>query len=151
MKIISKNRKAFHDYSIDSTIEAGIVLTGAEVKSVRLGHVNLTGSFGTITRGELFLLHCYIGPYDKAALPAQDEKLSRRTRKLLVNKRELIKLTGLVSRKGITLVPLSIYISDAQRIKIELGIARHKKAAVRKEELRERDIQRETRRELKGS
>lgn len=148
MKVISKNRKAFHDYSFADTLEVGIVLRGDEVKSLRAGLVNLTGSFATLTRGELFLLNCYIGPYSHAY--SKSEEQSRRTRKLLVHRREIINLTGELSRKGMTLVPLQIYLNDKSRIKIELGIGRHKNAPERKEELRERDIQRQTRRELKG-
>lgn len=149
MKIISTNRKAFFDYSFDQTIEAGMVLTGDEVKSLRAGLVNLVGSFATITRGELSLLNCYIGPYSHA-YEKKDDKLTRRSRKLLVHKRELDKLAGAIARKGITLVPLKLYFNERGKIKVEIGLARHKKAHVRKEELRERDIQRETRRELKG-
>lgn len=149
MKIISTNRKAFFDYDIDQTLEAGIVLTGDEVKSLRANLVNLTGSFATINQAELFLLNCYIGLYSHA-YSKKDEQVTRRTRKLLVNRKELNKLAGSIARKGLTLVPLKIYFNDRGRVKIELGLARHKKAHVRKEELRERDIRRETRRELKG-
>jgi SsrA-binding protein len=149
MKIISTNRKAFFDYTIDQTIEAGLVLTGDEVKALRAGLVNLTGSFATVTQGELSLLNCYIGPYSHA-YTQKDDQATRRSRRLLVHRRELDKLAGAISRKGITLVPLKLYFNERGRIKVEIGLARHKKAHVRKEELRERDIGRETRRELKG-
>lgn len=149
MKIISTNRKAFFDYTIDQTIEAGLVLTGDEVKSLRAGLVNLVGSFATVTQGELSLLNCYIGPYSHA-YNQKDDKETRRSRRLLVHRRELDKLAGAIARKGITLVPLKLYFNERGKIKVEIGLARHKKAHVRKEELRERDIGRETRRELKG-
>ena len=148
MKIISKNRKAYHDYTIAETIEVGVVLMGDEVKSLRAGLVNLTGSFATVTGGELYLLNCYIGPYSHAYTKSDEH--SRRTRKLLVHRRELTKLVVALSRKGMTLVPLQIYFNEKSRIKIEVGVARHKSAPDRREELRERDIKRETRRELKN-
>jgi len=148
MKIITTNRKAFHDYVIDSTIETGIVLAGDEVKSLRAGLVNLSGSFATIHGGELYITNCYIGPYSHAYMKAAEE-YTRRSRKLLVHRAELVKLAGELSRRGITLVPLKVYLNEKGRIKVELGRARHKKMAERKEELRERDIEREMRREGK--
>lgn len=148
MKIITQNKKAFHDYEVLDRIEAGIVLTGAEVKSLRAGNVNLVGSFATMHDGELTLLNCYIGQYSHAYSKDDDE--SRRTRKLLVHRRELQRLAGEISRKGITIVPLKLYFSERSFVKVELGLCKHKKAHTRKEELRERDIQRETRRELKN-
>ena len=149
MKIITQNKKAFHDYEVLDHIEAGIVLTGDEVKSLRAGHVNLVGAFATIHDTELFLLNCHITPYSHAYMKSED--VSRRTRKLLVHRKELAKLIGDIARKGITLVPLKLYFNDKGKVKVDLGICKHKKAHVRKEELRERDIQRETRRELKDS
>jgi SsrA-binding protein len=149
MKLITTNRKAFFDYDIDQTLEAGIVLTGDEVKSLRANLVSLAGTFATLTRGELFLLNCYIGLYSHA-YSKQEEKVTRRTRKLLVKRRELDKLAGSIARKGMTLIPLKMYFNERGKVKVELGLARHKKAHMRKEELRERDIKRETRRELKG-
>ena len=148
MKIISKNKKAFFDYQVLDTIEAGIVLTGDEVKSLRAGHINLTGSFATITKGELFLLNCHITPYDKAY--RKDEDLASRTRKLLVHRKELNKLIGEVSQKGITLVPLKIYFNPKSKVKVEVGLCKHKKAAGKKQFLKEKDIKRETDRELKN-
>jgi SsrA-binding protein len=147
MKIITKNKKAFHDYIIDKTFEAGIVLMGDEVKSLRKGNVNLTGTFATINRGELFLLNMHIGIYSHAFDKRED--LARRSRKLLVHKKELDKLIGEIARKGVTVIPLSLYFSSKGKVKVELGIGKHKKAHQSKEEIRERDIQRETRREVK--
>ena len=149
MKIIAQNKKAFHDYSVMDTIEAGIVLTGDEVKSLRAGKGNLTGSFVVPKNGELFMINTHISPYSHAYQKSADDELTRRSRKLLLHKREIDRIIGDVSRKGVTLVPLKLYWSKGY-IKVEFGLCKHKKAPQRKEELRERDIQRQTRRELKG-
>ncbi len=146
MKIVAQNKKAFHDYEIIDRLEAGIVLTGDEVKSARAGQVNLTGCFAHVRNGELFLLNCHISPYSHAYFKKED---TTKTRKLLVRKKELTRLVGDISRKGVTLVPLKMYFNEKGFLKIDLGIAKHKKAHKQKEEIRERDIQRETRRELK--
>lgn len=148
MKIIAQNKKAYHDYEILDKLEAGIVLTGDEVKSLRAGMANLAGSFATIHEGELFLVNCHITPYAKAF--RKDEKAARRSRKLLLHKRELNRLIGEISRRGITIVPLKLYFSDKNIVKIELGIAKHKKAVSKKQILKERDIKREAQRELRG-
>jgi SsrA-binding protein len=149
MKIIAQNKKAFHDYHILNTLEAGIVLTGDEVKSLRLGHVALVGSFATVHQGELYLINCKITPYSKA-YQVKDEQASTRSRKLLLHKRELTKLIGDIAKKGITIVPLKLYFNNKSLVKVELGVAKHKKAADKKSELKERDIKRETSRELRG-
>ncbi len=148
MKIIAQNKKAFHDYEILDRIETGIVLTGDEVKSLRANQVSLPGSFATIHQNELNLINCYIPPYSHAY--SKSEELARRTRKLLVHRRELTRIVGDISRKGVTLVPLKLYFNDKGKVKVELGLCKHKKAHAKKEELRERDIARETRRELRG-
>ncbi len=147
MKIIAKNKKAFHEYDILDTMEAGIVLTGDEVKSLRAGQANLTGSFATIHSGEIQLLNMHISPYEKAY--RIDEEQARRSRKLLLHRREINKLVGQISKKGITLVPLKIYFNRRNYVKVEIGLARHKKAAGKKQALKERDIKRQTARELK--
>lgn len=148
MKVITQNKKAFHDYTILERWEAGIVLSGDEVKSIRAGHISLVGSYATIHNNELYLLNANISPYSHAY--EKTEEQARRSRKLLINKKELRKLIMEIARKGITAVPLKVYISDKGRVKVEIGLAKHKKAHGIKEELKERDIQRETRRELKG-
>jgi SsrA-binding protein len=150
MKIIAQNKKAFHDYSVLDTVEAGIVLTGDEVKSLRAGKGNLTGSFVVPKDGELYMINTHISPYSHAYQKSADDAITRRSRKLLLHKREIDRLIGDISRKGITLVPLKLYWSKGN-IKVEVGICKHKKAPQRKEELRERDIKRQTRRELKGN
>lgn len=146
MKIIIKNKKAFFDYEVLDKIEAGIVLTGDEVKSLRAGHVNLTGAFANIHQGELFMVNCHISPYDKAY--NKDEDLARRSRKLLLHKREINRLIGDISRKGLTVIPLLIYFKNS-KIKVELGLCRHRKDSGKKQLLKERDIKRETSREIK--
>lgn len=148
MKIIAQNKKAFHDYDILERLEAGIVLTGDEVKSIRAGHVSLISSYATIYKGELNLLNCMITPYAQAYQKKEDG--GTRTRILLLHRREIERLAGEISRKGVTIIPLKIYLNEKGLIKVELGIAKHKKAADRKQELKERDIKRETSRTLKN-
>lgn len=148
MKIITQNKKAFHDYEVLEKIEAGIVLTGDEVKSLRAGHASLIGSFATVHNNELNVLNLNITPYSHAY--TKSDEYARRTRKLLLHRREIDKIIGEISRKGITVVPLKLYFNSKGLVKVELGLAKHKKAAARKEEIKERDIARETRRELRG-
>ena len=148
MKVVAQNKKAFVDYDILDRIEAGIVLTGDEVKSLRNGKGSLQGSFATVKQGELYLINCNIAAYAQAYVRAKDE--ATRSRKLLLHKKELMRLIGDISRKGITIIPLTIYFNERNLAKVSLGIAKHKKAASRKQELRERDIKRETAREIKG-
>jgi len=147
MNVIATNKKAFHDYSILETYEAGIALKGDEVKSVRNKQVTINESFATVHDGQIWLLNCFIGSYSHA----YDKKIvdERQRRKLLLHKREIDKLIGAISRKGLTLIPLKMYVNDRGYVKVELGLASHKKKAEKKELLRERDIARETRRELK--
>ena len=147
MKTVAQNKKAYHDYQILETVEAGIVLTGDEVKSLRSGNVSMIGSFATVHKGELYLINCHIATYGQAY--RKQEELATRRRKLLLHRRELNKLIGLVSQKGVTLVPLKIYFNKRNIAKVELGVCKHKKAPGKKRELKERDIRRETRRELK--
>ena len=147
MKIVAKNKKAFHDYHILDKLEAGIVLTGDEVKSLRAGKVSLIGSFATVKKGELYLTNCTITPYQHSY--EKDEDRTTRSRKLLLHKRELNKLVGDVSKKGITIIPLKIYFNKNNIAKVELGICKHKKAAGKKQALKELDIKRQTARELK--
>lgn len=147
VKILAQNKKAFHDYEILEKLEVGIVLYGDEVKSLRAGRASLIGAFATIHDGELFMINANIPIYERAYSKEVDPM---RTRKLLLHKRELNRLIGDISRKGVTVVPLRMYLSERNKIKVELGICKAKKAAGKKEELRERDIRRQTQRELKG-
>jgi len=147
MNVVAKNKKAFFDYEIFQKIEAGVVLTGDEVKSLRAKKVSLNGSFATVKDNELYLLNCNIIPYDNAYIKDKDK--ATRTRKLLLNRKELNKIIGQISEKGITVLPLMIYFNKKNIAKVELGIGRHKKAAGKKQAIKERDIKRDTMRELK--
>ena len=124
------------------------MLTGDEVKSLRAGKVSLIGSFATVHDGQLFLLNCNITPYTQAFQAKKED--ATRSRKLLLNRKEINRLIGDISRKGVTIVALKIYFNDRNFAKVELGIAKHKKAANKKETIKERDIKRETSRELRG-
>lgn len=147
MKIITQNKKAFFDYEILDRIEAGIVLVGDEVKALRAGHANLTGSFAHIHDGELYIVNMHISPYSHAYTKSEEQ--TKRSRKLLIHKRELNRLIGEMSKGGITLIPLKIYFNGKGLVKVEIGIAKHKKAASKKAEQKEKDIERQTRREIK--
>jgi SsrA-binding protein len=150
MKIIAQNRKAYHEYHVLENIEAGIVLTGDEVKSIRAGHISLVSSFAVVHQGELCLMNVSITPYSHAYHKEKDKDAATRSRKLLLHKRELMRLIGDISRKGITIVPLKVYLNARGRVKVDLGICKHKKAEGKKEAIKERDIKRETARELKN-
>lgn len=150
MKIITQNKKAFHDYHIIDQLEAGIVLSGDEVKSIRAGHVNLSGSFAHITDNELFLVNCHITPYDKAYdKNCHNDEYATRRRKLLVHKRQLNNIISDIARQGTTVVPLKMYFKDG-RVKVDLGIAKGKKQADKREAIKERDIKRDAAREIRG-
>ena len=146
-KIISVNKKARHEYEILETLDAGIVLLGDEVKSIRAGQVSLKESYATVHQGEIMLLNCNITPYAHAY--SKDNDIARRTRKLLLHKKEIDKIIGAISRKGLTIIPLKLYINDKGYVKLEIGIARHKKAASKKRELKEKDIKRDAQRQIK--
>jgi SsrA-binding protein len=144
-KLISHNRKARHDYHIDETFEAGIVLTGTEVKSVRATRVNLKDSYARVERNELFLYNMHISPYEQGNR-FNHEPL--RIRKLLMHKGEIGRLAGKVKEKGYTLVPLKIYLKRGL-IKVELGLGRGKKSYDKRQTIAERDSKREMERAFK--
>lgn len=148
MKVIASNKKAYFDYDILDTIEAGLVLSGDEVKSLREGNVSLVGSFATVHDAQLFMINCTITPYSRAFIKADEEHASRR-RVLLLHKKQLHRLIGDISKKGITIIPLRLYFNAKNWVKVELGIAKHKKAHDKKQSIKERDIKRETSRELR--
>ena len=148
MKIIAQNKKALFDYDISEKIEAGLVLSGDEVKSIREGKVSLLGAFATLHGGELYLINCNITPYSKAF--TKDEENATRRRKLLLHKKQIMRLIGEISKKGITILPLKLYFNEKSKIKVELGIGKHKKVAGKKQVLKERDIKRETERAIKS-
>jgi len=124
------------------------VLNGDEVKSIRAGKVSLTGTFATVHNGELYLINCNISAFSHA-YNVRDADTTRR-RKLLLKRKELNRLVGDISRKGITILPLKIYFNDRNYVKVELGIGKHRKSENKKQLLKERDIKRETSRELTG-
>lgn len=148
MKIITQNKKAFFDYQVLDHIEAGIVLKGDEVKSLRQGNVSLAGAFAVIHSGELFIINMRISPYANAYQKNEEE--AERSRKLLVHKKELMRLIGDISKKGITVVPLKLYFNEKGFVKVDLGICKHKKSEDKKQLIKERDIKRETSREIKN-
>ncbi len=147
MKILAKNKKAFHDYQVLDTMEAGLVLSGDEVKSAKAGHASLIGAYAVIKDGEMFLLNANISAYEQAYQKGSEPA---RSRKLLLHRKEIADLVGDVSRKGITIVPLKLYATKKGLIKVELGLCKHKKATDKKKLLKERDIRRETERAIKG-
>lgn len=145
-KSVCVNRKARHDYFIEESYEAGLVLKGSEVKSLRDGKANLKDSYARILKGEAFLLNAHISPYPAAN---QFNHEPDRTRKLLLHKQELRRLTGKVKERGLTLIPLRLYFKDG-RAKVELGLARGKKLFDKRETLRRKVAQREVERSLKN-
>ena len=139
-----KNRKALYDYTISDTYEAGIVLTGTEIKSIRDGKANLKDSYAIIKKGECFILGMHISPYDKGNRFNHDEY---RTRKLLLHKGEILKIRDKIEIKGYTLVPIKLYFSK-NKAKILLGIGKGKKVYDKRESIKEKDINREIKKNL---
>jgi len=150
MKIITKNKRAFFEYHIFETLEAGIVLSGDEVKSIRKNKPSLEDSYVTVHAGNAQLLNCFIAPYSHAFNRTNKEDSSRKSRRLLLNKKEIFQLVGEISRKGYTVIPLKMYFNAKSLVKLEIGLAKHKKLVDKKKTIKERDIQREVSRELKG-
>jgi len=146
-KIVCTNKKAYHDYSIEATIEAGVVLTGPEVKSLRGGRANLRDGYAAIDRDEVWLHNVHISPYSHATNIQADPL---RTRKLLLNRREIKKLTGKVKEKGFALIPTKIYFIPSGKIKIEIGLARGKKMYDKRADLKKKQSDREIEREYKS-
>lgn len=146
MKIVAVNKRAKRDYEILETYEAGIALTGSEVKSVRMGRVDLSEGFAKVEDGEVWLYGVHIAPWEASAhfSPPPDRK-----RKLLLHRREINRLTGAVSRKGLTLIPLRIYFNERGYAKLELALARGLKKHDKRKMLVERELEREMERYLK--
>jgi len=145
MKVYSENKKALFDYEVLERFEAGIVLFGQEVKSIKTGHINLAGSYVTLTSGEPFLVGVKVPPYQPNNAGADYNE--ERQRKLLLNKKEIDYLIGKTKTKGFSLIPLKIYEKNG-RIKLEFGLAKGKKKYNKKEKIKKRDIERDTNREL---
>jgi SsrA-binding protein len=144
-KIITLNRKARHDYFVDETYECGIALVGTEVKSLRCGTVNLKDSFCAVEDGEMYVIGMHISPYEKGNIFNRDPL---RKRKLLMHKKDIMRLFGLVKRDGYALIPLSLYFKDS-RVKLELGLCRGKKLHDKRDAMAEKDAKREIDRHLK--
>ena len=138
-KVIASNRKARHDYTILDTYEAGVVLMGTEVKSLRLGRASLVDSFATVDDGEVWLRGLHIPEYDRGTWTNHEP---RRTRKLLLHKSEILRLIGKTKESGLSLVPLSMYFKDG-KVKVEIGLGRGKKAYDKRQAIAKRDAERE--------
>lgn len=147
-KVVATNRKAFHDYHVEEKLEAGIVLRGTEVKSLRAGLVNLKESYASVDHGEVMLHNCHISPYSHGNIMNHDPV---RPRKLLLHRKEINKLLGHTQQKGLTIVPLRIYFSPRGQAKVEIALARGKKQYDRREAIKEREAGREMERAMKGA
>ena len=146
MATFSENRKAHFDYEILEKFEAGLVLKGAEVKSIKNGRVNLTGSYVNLHNSELYLIGAYIAPYQPKNQPADYDPA--RSKKLLLRKKEISYLTGKIKQKGLTLIPLKVY-NKGRRVKLEFGLARGKKQYDKRDTISRREINREIDRKTK--
>ena len=144
-KTIAQNKKAYHDYFVEESLETGIELFGTEVKSLRQGRVNLKDSWCSIVKGELFINGMHISPYEKGNIFNKDPL---RVRKLLMHKSEIMKLTGKVAEKGYTLMPLQVYFKDG-KAKMEIGLCRGKKLYDKRQDIAKKDARRESEREFK--
>lgn len=145
MKPVANNKKAYHDYFIEEKYEAGLVLHGTEAKSLRLGKCSIKESFIRIENGEMFIYGMHISPYEKGNIFNKDPL---RVRKLLLHKREIMKLLGKIKEKGYTIVPLQVYFSNG-RAKIEIGLARGKKLYDKREDIAKKDQRREAEKDFK--
>jgi SsrA-binding protein len=144
-KIIAKNPTAYHNYSIENKLEAGIVLTGTEIKSIRNGKVNIKDTYINIKNGEVWIYGMHISPYEFGSIFNKDPL---RNRKLLLNRREINKLIGMVQQKGMSLIPISLYWSK-NKVKVEVGIGKGKKLYDKREDIAKKDAQRKIERALK--
>lgn len=146
-KLIAKNPVAYHNYTINDKLEAGIVLTGTEIKSIRAGKVNLKDAYVNIKNSEAFIYGMHISPYEHGNIFNKDPL---RTRKLLLNKREINKLLGLTSQKGMSLIPIKLYFKNSF-VKLELGIGKGKKLYDKREDIAKKDAERKIQRTLKNA
>ena len=144
-KVLASNRKAYHDYHIDETHEAGVVLTGTEIKSVRAGSVNLRDSYAQVRNGEMWLMNVHIAPYEPASRQNVDPY---RDRKMLMHRKEILRLFGRAQEKGLTLIPLRLYLKK-NKAKVEIGLARGKKEYDKREAIAKRESAREIDRAVK--
>ncbi len=144
-KTITTNKKAFHDYFVEESMEAGIELTGTEVKSLRAGTVNLKDAWCSIVEGEIFVNGMHVSPYEQGNIFNRDPM---RVRRLLLHKKEILRLYGLMKQQGYTLIPLSLYFKGS-RVKVQVGLCRGKKLYDKREDAARRDMKREADRALK--
>ena len=145
MKLVANNKKAYHDYFVDEKIEAGLVLHGTEVKSLRMGKCSIKESFIRIENGEMFVYGMHISPYEKGNIFNKDPL---RVKKLLLHKSEINKLTGKIKEKGFTIVPLKVYFKDG-KAKMEIGLCRGKKLYDKRQDIAKKDMKRETEKDFK--
>lgn len=146
MKVIATNKKALFNYERLESYEAGIVLLGSEVKSIREGRISLKESYAEFKDGEIYLIHCHVSPYKAANIFNHDPL---REKKLLLHKREIKRLVGKIKEKGLTLIPTKVLINDKGKVKVEISLAKGKRAYQKREAIRERDRDREMKAELK--
>ena len=142
---IALNRKARHNFTITDSFEAGIVLTGTEIKSVRAHQVNLSDAYARVEKGEAWLMNAHIAPFEQGN---RNNHEPRRNRKLLLHRKQIDELMGRAAAKGLTVVPLSLYISDRGRAKVELGLAKGKQLHDRRRDIADRDSRRDMEREM---
>lgn len=147
-KVVAQNRKARHDYFILEAFECGIVLTGTEIKSVRAGSLNLKDSYASLKNDELWLFGVHISPYDKGTYYNHEPE---RDRKLLMHKREIIRLKNKIREKGLTLVPLTVYIKNGKRAKVELALAKGRNVHDKRDAIADRDMKRAIARAFRDS
>lgn len=148
MRVITNNKKAFHNFFISDLLEAGIELKGGEIKSVNSGKINLSDSFVTIKNGEAILRNCYIAPYgDESDLESQTKRL----RKLLLHKEQILKLERKIMEKGFSIVPTKVYFNEKNKVKVEIGLAKGKKLYDKRQTLKEKAVRREIDRAIKNS
>ena len=147
IRVIANNKKAYHDYFVEETYEAGIELCGTEVKSIRQGHCSVKEAFIRADKGELFVLGMHINPYEKGNIFNKDPL---RTRKLLLHRSEINKLMGKITEKGYTLIPLQVYFKG-QRVKVQVGLCRGKKLYDKRDDLARKTQKRELEREFKSA
>ncbi len=145
LKTIAENRKAFHEYFVEESLEAGIELCGTEVKAIRKGGVNLKDAWCSVVEGEMFVNGMHISPYEHGNIFNRDPL---RVRRLLLHKREIMRLYGLTKQQGLTLIPLSLYFKGS-RVKVQVGLCRGKKLYDKREDAAKRDMKREAQRALK--
>lgn len=145
-KVVARNKKAYHDYHIEETLEAGIILQGTEVKSIRRGSISIKDGYARVENGEVFMYNVHIAPYEQGNRFNHEPE---RKRKLLLNKREIRRLIGYVKTTGYTLVPLRVYFNDRNLVKIDLGVAKGKKLYDKRRDLAEKTAQRQIDRALR--